>query len=221
MIVDRILYYICIFLALIVVLPIHEYAHGYVAYKCGDNTAKLSGRLTINPLAHFDPFGLVCFVLAGFGWAKPVPVNPNNFRNYKKGSFLVAIAGVTANFILSFLVYPLYKLSLRIPQFGYFTLVLSNVLYLIYSLGISFFVFNLLPIYPLDGFRVIDSLSKKRGKVYNFLRYKSIFILYFFFLLSFLADAIGVWQLDVLGNLISLLSKYVSYPIHSLWGLII
>ena len=218
--VERILYYICIFLALIVVLPFHEYAHALVAYKCGDKTPKAYGRLTINPLAHFDPFGLVCFVLAGFGWAKPVPVNPNYFRKYKRDCFLVAIAGVTANYTLAFIAYPLYRLSLFIPQFGYFTTVLSNVLYLIYALGISFFIFNLLPLYPLDGFRVIDSFSKKRGKFYYFLRYKSIYILYFLFILNFLADAIDVYQLDILGNLISFLSKFVSYPINALWGLV-
>ncbi len=220
MIVDRIIEYISTFLALIIVLPVHEFAHAFVADKCGDKTPRALGRLTINPLAHFDPFGLVCFVLAGFGWAKPVPINPNNFKNYKKSSFLVAIAGVIANYILAFFAYPLYKLSLYIPHFGYFTTVLSNVLYLIYALGISFFIFNLLPIYPLDGFRIIDTFSKKRGKLYWILRTKGVLILFLFFVLNFLADTIGVWQLDVLGNLISVLSKYVAYPIYSLWGLI-
>ena len=83
--IDRILDFIAIFLALIVVLPLHEYAHGLVAYKCGDNTPKLMGRLTLNPMAHFDPIGLIMFVFARFGFAKPVPVNPYNFRKYKFG----------------------------------------------------------------------------------------------------------------------------------------
>lgn len=218
--VYRILEYICIFLALIIVLPLHELAHGYVAYKCGDPTAKFSGRLSLNPLVHFDKLGLICFIFAGFGWAKPVPVNPNNFRNYKKGSFLVSIAGVSANYILAFLVVPLFYLSLKIPQFGYFTYVLTNTLYYIYNLSIVFFIFNLLPIYPLDGFRAIDAFTKKRNKLYYFLKEKGIFILYFLFLLSIVSDAINVPQLDLLGRLISFLSYYVGYPINLFWGLI-
>ena len=104
-VIDRILNYLSIFLALIVVLPVHEFAHAFVAVKCGDYTPKSYKRLTLNPLAHFDPVGLACFVFAGFGWAKPVPVNPYNFKNYKWGSFFVAIAGVVANYILAFLIY--------------------------------------------------------------------------------------------------------------------
>jgi Zn-dependent protease len=218
--IDRIIYYISIFLALIVVLPVHELAHAFVAYKCGDNTAKNLGRLTINPLAHFDPIGLICFVLAGFGWAKPVPVNPNNFRKYRKGSFLVAVAGVVANYVLAFIVFPLFVLSTFIPNFGYFTVVLSNALYLIFDLSIVFFIFNLLPIYPLDGFRIVDSFSKKKGKIYYFLRTKGIFVLYFLFLLSIVADITNVWQIDILGNFITFIKGYVSYPIYAFWGLI-
>ena len=218
--VDRLLYYISVFLALIVVLPLHEYAHAFVAYKCGDPTAKNLGRLTINPLAHFDPIGLIFFAIAGFGLAKPVPINPNNFRKYKKGCFLVSIAGVACNYVLAFLAYPLFILSMYIPKFGYFTNVLSNVLYLIFHFGLAFFVFNLLPIYPLDGFRVIDAFSKRRSKIYQFLRTKGVFVLYFLFLLSIIADAIGVWQIDVLGNFISIVSGYLGYPITLFWGLI-
>ena len=218
--VYRILEYISVFLALIIVLPLHEYAHGYVAYKCGDPTAKFSGRLTLNPLSHFDKIGLICFVFAGFGWAKPVPVNPNNFRNYRRGCFYVSIAGVTANYLLAFIAAPLFYLSLKIPQFGYFTYVLSNSLFYVYHLSIVFFIFNLLPIYPLDGFRAIDSFTKKRNKIYYFLRDKGIFILYGLFFLSIISDALNVPQIDILGRLISFLSYYVSYPINLFWGLI-
>ncbi len=218
--IDKIIYYLSLFLALIVVLPIHELAHAFVAYKCGDNTAKNLGRLTLNPLAHFDPIGLISFILVGFGWAKPVPVNPNNFRKYKKGSFFVAIAGVVANYILAFIVFPLFILSTYVPNFGYFTVMLTNALYLIFDLSIIFFIFNLLPIYPLDGFRIIDSFSKKKSKIYYFLRTKGIFVLYFLFLLSIIADITNVWQINILGNFITLIKGYVSYPIYAFWGLI-
>lgn len=81
-------------------LSAHEAAHGWVAYKCGDPTAKMMGRITLNPLRHLDPIGFLCMLLAGFGWAKPVPVNPNNYRNYRKDDLKVSLAGITANLIL-------------------------------------------------------------------------------------------------------------------------
>jgi len=75
------------FLAVMIVITFHEFAHAYTAYKCGDPTAKFSGRMTLNPVKHFDPLGILMFAVAGFGWAKPVPINPYNFNDYKKGSF--------------------------------------------------------------------------------------------------------------------------------------
>ncbi len=177
--IDRIIQYFAIFLALILVLPLHEFAHALIAVKCGDNTPKLAGRYTLNPLAHFDPMGLICFVLARFGWAKPVPVNPYNFKNYKWGSFFVAIAGVLANYLLAFLIYPLFILSLSVGDFGYFTDLLQYTLYFIFSLSLSFFAFNVLPIFPLDGFRIVEAFSKKRSKIYYYLRHYGPYILLF------------------------------------------
>ena len=89
--IDYILKYISIFLALLIVLPLHEFAHAFAAVKCGDMTPKINGRYTLNPMAHFDAVGLACFILAGFGWAKPVPVNPSNFRHYKRGCIFVLL----------------------------------------------------------------------------------------------------------------------------------
>lgn len=93
-------YIIYFVIALLFTLVVHEVAHGYVAYLCGDNTAKYLGRLSLNPLKHLDPIGMTSMVLFGFGWAKPVPINPRNFRNALKDDFLVSIAGVTVNFLL-------------------------------------------------------------------------------------------------------------------------
>ena len=95
------------FLAVIAVISLHEFAHAFVAYKCGDPTAKFSGRMTLNPVKHFDLWGMLCFAVAGFGWAKPVPINPYNFRNYKRGSFLTSIAGIAINYLSAFLFYPM------------------------------------------------------------------------------------------------------------------
>lgn len=219
--VDKLLEYIAIFLALIVVLPIHEYAHASVAVWCGDNTPKLYGRLTLNPLAHFDPMGLVLFVFARFGWAKPVPVNPFNFKRYKLHSFFVASAGVIANYLLALIAYPLFILSaLYIPQFGYFTQVLQTTLFFICSMSLNFFVFNLLPIYPLDGFRIIDSFAKKKGKGYQFIKRYGSYILLSLFLLSIISEMTGLWYIDVLGIIISYGSGILGFPINAFWGLI-
>ena len=92
-------YLLASFLAVMIVITTHEFAHAFVAYKCGDPTAKFAGRMSLNPVRHFDPLGIVMFAFAGFGWAKPVPVNPYNFRNYKSGSFWTAAAGVIVNYL--------------------------------------------------------------------------------------------------------------------------
>ena len=89
-------------IVLFTAITVHEYAHGFVAYKLGDPTAKYSGRLTLNPIAHFDPLGALCMLLFGFGWAKPVPINPMYFRDRKKGSALTALAGPLSNIVLTF-----------------------------------------------------------------------------------------------------------------------
>lgn len=94
------IFFLLAFPGRILALSLHEFAHGWVAYRCGDNTAKMMGRLTINPLKHLDPLGTILMVLVGFGWAKPVPVNPRNYRNYRRDDLLVSIAGVTMNLIM-------------------------------------------------------------------------------------------------------------------------
>lgn len=220
-VIDLALEYIPSFLALLLVLPLHEFAHAFAAVKSGDITPKLYKRYTLNPFAHFDTLGLVCFVIVGFGWSKPVPVNPLNFKNYKKGCFFVSIAGVCANYLLAFVTYPLIFLSFFIPQFGYFTPIIQSTIVNIYFYSLVFFVFNLLPFYPLDGFRVIDVFNKKHGKVYCFLRDYGRHVLLVFFGLSLLADITGLYYLDVLGNVISICTGIIGYPISLFWGLFI
>lgn len=218
--VETILNYICIFIALMVVLPFHEFAHAFAAVKNGDITPKLYGRYTLNPFAHFDLTGLVCFIFAGFGWAKPVPVNPNNFRSYKKGSFWVSVSGVMMNFLIAFLTIPIYMLSYKyVPTFGYFTYVLVNTLRYIFNLSIAFFVFNLLPLYPLDGFRVVEFICGARGAVYEFLKKYGTYILLGLFGLSIISDITGIARIDILGYILRVLTDYITYPIFAFWGL--
>ena len=157
-------------LCALVILTFHEFAHGYAAYKMGDNTAKNLGRLTFNPLKHLDPVGALCIVFFRVGWAKPVPVNPDNFKNRKRGFAIVALAGPLTNIVLGFLTAGLYSLMLAI--FGsmkfeseFLFNLASNFLlflYLFFIINIGLGLFNLLPIPPFDGSRLAHALLPEK-----------------------------------------------------------
>lgn len=220
-VVAKVVSYICVFLAVMIVLPFHEFAHAFAAVKCGDDTPRVNGRYSLNPFAHFDVVGLVCFVLVGFGWAKPVPINPYNFRNYKRGLVWVSVAGVLTNLILAFIVYPMYRLSMFLPDLALFDDVLQNTLRLVFQLNLTFCIFNLLPFYPLDGFRIIDATVNHSNPVYRFLRNYGQYVLLALIALSFIASWIPQLAfLDVLGLVIGKGAYYLGLPIELLWGVI-
>ena len=182
-------------------LVIHECAHGYVALKCGDPTAKMMGRLTLNPLKHLDPFGTICMIFLRVGWARPVPINPRNFRNYRRDYILVSLAGIAVNlavFLLSLLISALVAKVMYTPDFvdyvasqggkgmllniyrsnvaasaysgiGLFStgmkapalLYVERLFLMLAQMNLGLAVFNLLPVPPLDGYRVLDQFVFK------------------------------------------------------------
>ena len=158
------------FIAIVFALMSHELAHGFVAYKCGDNTAKLAGRLSLNPAKHLDVWGSLSFLFVGFGWAKPVPINPLNFRNYKRDMSLVSISGVLTNISLAFISVPLFKLCAGfVTSTNLFFFLLYYLTMFLVIIKISLDFFNLLPIYPLDGFNFINTFLKYGNKFSQFM----------------------------------------------------
>ena len=188
--IDGIFYVVVLIMSVVV----HEFAHGYVAYRLGDDTARLQGRLTLNPLKHLDPFGSVLLPLmlilsnAGFviGWARPVPYNPNNLKNYKKGTILVSVAGILANLFVAIM----FGLVIRMaPSFGIAPYIVDptiiqpfyRITTIIVLTNLVLAIFNLIPIPPLDGSKILFSLLPARLRnIENFLERWGIVVLLFF-----------------------------------------
>ncbi len=162
-------------------LTFHEFMHGWVANKLGDPTAKNMGRLTMNPLAHLDPIGTLMIIIVHFGWAKPVPVNPNNLRDPKKDMVLISVAGPAANIALAFV----SGILLRSLRGGLFSSVPMNVLQPLYNMvyfslqiNIALAFFNLIPIPPLDGSKILRGfLPYKYDHIADWLEQYGSFVL--------------------------------------------
>lgn len=182
-------------LVLMVCIPAHECAHGWVAYRLGDNTAKMQKRLTLNPLRHFDLLGTLALVLLGFGWAKPVPVNPANLRcGPKKGMALTALAGPVANILMALVLLLLYRLFLiALGLAGALDSVaaafVASILWSMVVTNISLGVFNLLPINPLDGSRILGLLLPDR--IYYALMRAERFMMVGLMLLLYFTDVLS------------------------------
>ena len=207
--VYKILIFITFSIAVIIALTAHEFSHAFVAYKLGDSTPKAAGRLTLNPMAHFDLKGLLCFLLLGFGWAKPVPINSFNFKKIKRDTFLVSIAGVVTNLILAFVFYPLAVLLLNITWKSEILYALYSLCYYLFSINLVFMVFNLLPIHPLDGFNAIASQLSYTNRFVTFMQKYGVIILFVVIVIFSYTDIFNV------------LVDYIGYPIREFWNLVL
>ena len=166
-------------LAVLIILSIHEFSHGFVAYKLGDPTAKNMGRLTLNPLKHLDIFGALCMIFFRFGWAKPVPIDIRYFKKPKRDFALVAIAGPLSNFICAFigaflyLAFYRFAITVTIPNEFVYNLFYYTLYFLFafHQINIGLAIFNLIPIPPLDGSRLLSALLPDR-LYYKLLRHE-------------------------------------------------
>ena len=200
----------------LIAITFHEFAHGYAAYKLGDNTAKNEGRLSLNPLDHLDPIGTLLLLFAGFGWGKPVHVNPSNYTrkmSMEKGEAIVSVAGPLTNIVLAFVFALIYGALIKFA--GTFLLsTVGNIIQLLLgaaiSINIGLGVFNLIPLPPLDGSKIIMPFLPYKAKSW-FVNNEQIFYIIFVLL----------WVTGLAGDIISPVISWVATGIFNLGRLII
>lgn len=173
---EKLLYVLISLFCVLFSLTIHEFGHGLMAYAMGDKTAKSSGRLSLNPMDHLDPIGALCLFLFGFGWAKPVPVNPYNFKRQKGGMVLTSLAGPFMNFIVAFIatfiMTLLGSITFHSQGIGFgIASVFYNMCYYLTVMNLGLGIFNLIPIPPLDGSKVLGAVLPSE-LYFGYMRYE-------------------------------------------------
>ena len=147
---------LCALPAILLAISVHEFSHALAASKLGDDTAKVLGRLTLDPIKHIDPIGFIMLIVVGWGWAKPVPINPRKFKKMRRDEILVSLAGPASNLVLATVAY--FILYLGQVVFGFYNEIFSRIFYNLFLFNIVFMVFNLLPIPPLDGYHIFKNV---------------------------------------------------------------
>lgn len=203
-------------IVLFTAMPIHECAHGYMADRLGDNTARVQGRLTLNPFVHLDLMGSICLIAFGFGWAKPVQVTSRHFKNPKRDMALTAIAGPISNILMALVVMILYKLCygfMPMLRENTFVYVLTSVLGIMMSINLYLAVFNLLPVPPLDGAKFFGAILP--SKAYFFmLRYERyVYIV----LVILLFTGVLWWPLQWASGKLMIALDWITSPINLLF----
>ena len=193
---------------ILVVLPFHEFAHAFVAHLCGDDTAKWNGRLTLNPFVHLTVYGVVMLVVCGFGTARPVPVNPMNFRNRKRDSILVSLAGPLSNLLMAVLSVAIFCLVAMTRNMLAIEIAIMVCLQILFPINITLAVFNLLPIPPLDGSRLWSTFLPVKWRI-TLEQYSQYFILALFVLL----------MTGVLDGPLNMLTSLIGNAVFRMFGL--
>ncbi|HJG96878.1 MAG TPA: site-2 protease family protein [Romboutsia timonensis] len=184
--------------AIAVAISVHEFGHAYSAHLLGDDTAKMYGRMTLNPAKHLDAMGLIAMLIVHIGWAKPVPVNPNNFKNYKVGNIIVSLAGVTANIITAIICILINK------EINMYAINLIAQYVIMYNVG--FAAFNLLPIPPLDGWGIISSFIPYK---YNEIVYKYESMSSIIFLVLIITGAYSIFVSPIINVIWNILYLFI------------
>jgi len=215
---DKLLNLILTLPAVLIAITFHEFAHAYAADKLGDDTPRRQGRLNLNPLSHLDPIGTIMLIFAGFGWGKPVEINPRNFDrkiSMSKAEAIVSIAGPLMNFILAIVFTVIYYSIVKfVPAFVITQLgsIITTLIYMTILINIGLGVFNLIPLPPLDGSKVLKHFLPYNAKQW-FENYSQYF--YIAFILLWVTGLAG----SIISPLISLVYNGITYPIALLFGL--
>lgn len=190
--------------AVLIAISFHEFAHAAAAYAMGDPTAKNEGRLSVNPAKHIDPIGLLMLMIARFGWAKPVPVNENNFKNRTMGSLLVSIAGIGMNILIAIVAFIILHFTQNLFQnYAYFE-VMSSII----RINIAFAAFNLLPVPPLDGSKILVALlpSKYRYMAYKYENYGTVILI-----LLLITGTLGIVLNPIVNVIIAFITSIINF----------
>lgn len=193
---------------IVIALSFHEWAHAFSAYKMGDTTARDMGRMTVDPTKHLDPMGFLCMMLAGFGWAKPVPVNPNRVKGGRWGEIFVSASGVLTNFVLALVSAVVMVALLLHAEYSWWSEALITFFNYFISINLSLIVFNLIPLPPLDGYRVAKGLLI--GKVRNINLFWTIEHYGWYILIGL------VWLLPIFG--VDLFTNILSWGVNGIWN---
>ncbi len=210
-------FYILMIPVLLISLTVHEFSHGYIAYRLGDMTAKNEGRLTLNPIKHLDPIGTIMMFVARIGWAKPVPINPYFFRDRKKGTMLVSVAGPLSNLLMAFIAIFIYKIFV-LSMYGMLIagnkplIYLVDFLILFFSVNLSLAVFNLLPVPPLDGSKILSGVLPSET-YFRFMQYERMIGMVFLFVVivfpGVLGSILGFFTEPIANSMIWVIDKII------------